>query len=102
MHLKRVSFDGDHFISCTGTDAVPDRTNFDNQLLSLSICLKHPDLKQAYDCLNNVPPYHFWSLANHYPGLVSRLHVQVRIMGNFGLNGGIPWLTDTEGATCFV
>ena len=27
-------------------------------------CLKHTDLKQAYDCLNNVPPYHFLSLAN--------------------------------------
>ena len=70
-------------------------TNFD-------FCLKHPNLKQAYDCLNNVPPYRFWSLANHYPNLVSRLHVQVRIMGNFGLNGGIPRLTDTEGANCFV
>ena len=23
-------------------------------------------------------------------------------MGNFGLNGGILWLTNTEGATCFV
>ena len=56
-------------------------------------CLKHPDLKQAYEYLNNVPPNHFWSLANHYPDLVSRLHVQVRIIGNFGLNGGIPWLT---------
>ena len=65
-------------------------------------CLKQPDLKQAYDCLNNVPPHHFWSLANHYPDLVNRLHVQVRIMGNFGLNGGIPWLTNTEDATCFV
>ena len=65
-------------------------------------CLKLTDLKQAYDCLNNVPPLHFWSLANHYPDLVSQLHVQVRIMENFGLNGGIPWLTDTECATCFV
>ena len=65
-------------------------------------CLKHPDLKQAYDCLNNIPPYHFWSSANHYPDLVSRLHVQVRIMGNSGLNGSIPWFTNTEGATCFV
>ena len=26
--FKRGSFDGDHFISCTGTDAVPDRPNF--------------------------------------------------------------------------
>ena len=23
-------------------------------------------------------------------------------MGNFSLNGGIPWITNTEGATCFV
>ena len=23
-------------------------------------------------------------------------------MGNFGLSGSIPWLTTTEGATCFV
>ena len=23
-------------------------------------------------------------------------------MGNFGLNGVIPWITNTEGATCFV
>ena len=23
-------------------------------------------------------------------------------MGNFGLNGGISWITNTEGATCFV
>ena len=65
-------------------------------------CLKHPDLKLAYDCLNNVPPDHFWSLANHYTDLVSWLYVQVWIMGNFGLNSGIPWLTNTEGATCFV
>ena len=65
-------------------------------------CWTHPYLKQANDCSNNVPPYHFWSLANRYPDLVSRLHVQVRIMGNFGLNGGILWLTNTEGTTCFV
>ena len=52
--------------------------------------------------MNNVPLYHFWSLAIYYPDLVSQLQVQVRIMGNFGLHGGIPWLTNTEGATCFV
>ena len=89
MHLKRGSFYGDHFISCTGTDAVPDRPNFGYQLLLLLICLKHPNLKQECDCLNNVPPYH-WSLADHYPDLVSRLHVQVRIMGNFGLMAVFP------------
>ena len=52
--------------------------------------------------IKDVTPYHFWSLADHYPDLVSRLHVQVRIIENFGLNAGIPWLTNTEGATYFV
>ena len=61
-------------------------------------CLKLPDLKLASD----FPPDHFWSLSNHYPDFVSWLHVQIRIMGDIGLNDGIPWLTNTEDATCFV
>ena len=65
-------------------------------------CLKDPDLKLAYDCFTNVPPDHFWSLANHCPDPVSWLHAQVRIMGNFALNGVIPWFTNSEGTTCFV
>ena len=56
----------------------------------------------ASSCLANVTPFHFWSLADHFPDLVSRLHVQVRLMGQFGLIGGIPWLCDSDGAFCFV
>ena len=53
-------------------------------------CSSHPDLKVAQDCLNNVHPDYFWSLANHqYPDLVKRLHTQVRLMCNFGFNGGV-------------
>ena len=59
-------------------------------------CSSHPDLKVAQDWLNNVHPYYFWSLANQYPNLVKRLHTQVRLMCNFGFNGGVPWLRDTE------
>ena len=54
----------------------------------------------ASSCLANATPFHFWSLAAHFPDLVSRLHVQVRLMGQFGLSGGIPWLRDSDGA-CF-
>ena len=36
------------------------------------------------------------------PGLVSRLHTQVRLMGNLCLNGGIPWLFKTEGSLCYI
>ena len=43
----------------------------------------------------------FWPIADRYPDLVSRLHVQIRLMGNFGFNGGVPWLTNTDGELCF-
>ena len=55
-----------------------------------------------YTTLANVTPFHFWSLADHFPDLVSRLHVQVRLMGQFGPSGGIPRLRDSDGAFCFV
>ena len=58
------------------------------------------DVAQA--CLLNTPPLQFWFLADDYPDLVSRLHIQVRIMGNFGFNGGVSWLSHTQGALCFI
>ena len=56
----------------------------------------------AQTCLENISPYQFWSTADHYPDSVSRLHVQIRLMGNFGLNGRVPWLTNTDGELCLV
>ena len=54
----------------------------------------------AHPCLENVSPFCFWSLANQFPRL-SRLHVQVRLTGNFGLNGSIPWFQNTDGVKKF-
>ena len=67
----------------------------------LSYCQDHPGMHVAQACLLNTPPCQFWSLADDYPDLVSRLHIQVRIMGNFGLNGGVPWLYHTQRCTLF-
>ena len=52
----------------------------------------HPNLQIAQACLENVSRHKFWSISEQHPDLVSRLHIQTRLMGNFGLNGGIPWL----------
>ena len=30
------------------------------------------------------------------------LHVHLRLMGNLGLNPGVPWLSDTDGLKCFI
>ena len=64
--------------------------------------LSHPNLHIARACLENVPPRMFWAIANIYPDLVARRYVQVRLMGNFGFNGGIPWLTETDSSICFT
>ena len=56
----------------------------------------------AQECLANVSPEQFWSIADNFPDLVKCLHVQIRLAGNFGLNGGVPWLSNTEGALCFI
>ena len=55
-------------------------------------CTHHPSMQVAQGYLENIHPYQFWSIADHYPDLVKRLHVQIRLMGNFGLNGSVPWL----------
>ena len=67
-----------------------------------SFCESHPDMRVAHSCLENVPSFCFWSLANWFPDLISRLHIQVGLMSNFGLNGCIPWLQNTDGAICFI
>ena len=59
-------------------------------------CSDHPSMRVAQTCLENISSYQFWSIADRYPDLVSRLHEQIRLTGNFGLNGGVPWLTNTD------
>ncbi len=65
-------------------------------------CADHPSMQFAKACFDNISPNKFWSIADLFPDLVSRLHVQVRLMGNFGLNAGVPWLSGTAGAICFI
>ena len=30
------------------------------------------------------------------------MHIQIRLMGNFGLNGGVPWHVGTNGSLCLI
>ena len=61
----------------------------------------YPNMQIAQACLENVSPHKFWSVSEQHPDLVSRLHIQTRPMGNFGLSGGILWLCNTDSAICF-
>ena len=65
-------------------------------------CHEHPNMQITQAVFDHLTPSKFWSITDHYPDLVSRLHIQVRLMGNFGLNAGVPWLHGTPGALCFI
>ena len=67
-------------------------------------CVKHPGMHIAQACLKNATPCQFWCLADNYPGTVSHMHIQIkiRLMGNFGLNSGLPWHVGTNGSLCLI
>ena len=48
----------------------------------------------------SLPPHSFWSLTSSFPDLVPKFRNQVRLMGSHGLQGGIPWLKETDQAFC--
>ena len=51
---------------------------------------EQPNFQIAQSCLANVSPEKFWTS-------------QLNILSWFvGLNGGIPWLLNTDGTLCFV
>ena len=64
--------------------------------------LEHPSFDFAKSCLELVPPQKFWSISSYYPDLVCRLYLQIRLMGNFGLNTSIPWAKTTDSTICFI
>ena len=64
--------------------------------------LAHPSYKLAETYLNLVSPHMFWSVSNQYPDLVTRLHVQIRLMGNVGFSACVPWTIRADESLCFV
>ena len=48
--------------------------------------LEQPSFDFPKSCSELVPPKQFWSISSYYSDLVCRPHVQIRFMGNFGMN----------------
>ena len=64
--------------------------------------IAHPSYKLAEICLDLVSPQMFWSISNQYPDLVTRLHVQIRLMGNFSFSAYVSWTIRADESLCFV
>ena len=52
--------------------------------------------------MEKLSPQRFWSISNQYPDLGTRLHVQIRLMGNFGFSACVPWTIRADEFLCFV
>ena len=63
-------------------------------------CADHPNMQITQVVFDHLTPSQFWSITDHYPDVVSRLHVQIRLMGNFGLNASVSWLCGTPSTLC--
>ena len=59
-------------------------------------------MRVAKACLENISPDQFWSIADLYPDLVRHLYVQISLMGKFGINDRVPWLSNTDGELCVL
>ena len=64
--------------------------------------IAHPSYKLSKTCLDFVSPQMFWSISYEYPDLVTRLHVQIRLMGNFGFRACVPWTIRVDESLCFI
>ena len=73
--------------------------NFEQHLQD-SICLNYPDLLFSEHFIEDTSISQFWSISEAFPDTIKILHYQLRLVGNFGLHGWIPWLKRTGGALC--
>ena len=64
--------------------------------------IANPSYKLVETCLYLVSPQMFWSISNQYPDLVTRLHVHIGLMGNFGFSACVPWTIRSDESLCFV
>ena len=53
-------------------------------------------------CQDLVSSQMFWSISSQYPDLVTRLHLQIRLTGNFGFSVCVPWTIRADESLCFV
>ena len=67
-----------------------------------NVCSCPPQVQLAETCVDLVSPQIFWYISNQYPDLVTRLHVQIRLIGNFSFSACVPWTVRADESLCFV
>ena len=56
-------------------------------------------LDKTFSCMTN---NEFWELVDRIPDLAFKRNLQIRLMGNFGLQYGAPWLRKSGSSMCLL
>ena len=56
-------------------------------------------LDKTFSCMTN---NEFWEIVDRIPDLAFKRNLQIRLMGNFGLQYGAPWLRKSGSSTCLL
>ena len=52
----------------------------------------HLHLSLLHQTFSEISPTGYWTITSLYPDFVPKLNIQLRLMVNFGLQSGLPWL----------
>ena len=56
------------------------------------LAISHESVSKNVSAFAEVTFETFWSITSEYPDLVPKRNLQLRLMGNLGLQSGVPWL----------
>ena len=97
FHYLELWFNESSFLTYSNWKTIVKTTILEKEVNNWYLFyIHHPRMRVAQACLENISPDQFWSIADLYPDLVMHLHVQIRLIGNFGINGRVPWVTNTD------
>ena len=93
FHYFDKWFQNSIFPTCTSWKLIVERKIKDfEENAWLSFVSDHPNFQMARSYFANVSPEKLRAITAEYPDLVCRLHLQIRMMGWLGLNGGMVYL----------
>ena len=64
--------------------------------------ISHESVSKNVSAFAEVTFETFWSITSEYPDLVPKRNLQLRLMGNLGLQSGIPWLRIKSEDKCLL
>ena len=62
----------------------------------------HPYLILVHQTFSELKPSQFWRITSDHPDSVPKLNLQLRLMGNFGLQSSLPWLRADNSDKCLL